>query len=71
MGRSGVFVLNEISGGRSARQRNAAYLQQVLTDGQHPRLTELLTPDRSAGPGTADRYGYILARILTGILAPC
>jgi AcrR family transcriptional regulator len=68
---SAVFVLNEMSGGRSAQQRNAAYLQQVLTDGQHPRLTELLTPAPSAGPGTADRYGYILGRILTGILAPC
>jgi AcrR family transcriptional regulator len=68
---SAVFVLNEISGGRSAQQRNAAYLQQVLTDGQHPRLTELLTPAPSAGPGTVDRYGYILGRILSGILAPC
>jgi hypothetical protein len=66
-----VFVLNEMSGGRSAQQRNAAYLQQVLTDGQHPRLTELLTLAPSASPGTADRYGYILGRILTGILAPC
>jgi AcrR family transcriptional regulator len=68
---SAVFVLNEMSGGRSAQQRNAAYLQQVLTDGQHPRLTELLTLAPSASPGTADRYGYILGRILTGILAPC
>jgi AcrR family transcriptional regulator len=68
---SAVFVLNEMSGGRSAQQRNAAYLQQVLTGGQHPRLTELLTPAPSAAPGTADRYGYILGRILTGILAPC
>jgi AcrR family transcriptional regulator len=66
-----VFVLNEMSGGRSAQQRNAAYLQQVLTDGQHARLTELLTPVPSAAPDTADRYGYILGRILTGILAPC
>jgi AcrR family transcriptional regulator len=66
-----VFVLNEMSGGRSAQQRNAAYLQQVLTDGQHARLTELLTPVPSASPDTADRYGYILGRILTGILAPC
>jgi AcrR family transcriptional regulator len=68
---SAVFVLNEMSGGRSAQQRNAAYLQRVLTDGQHPRLTELLTPAPPAGPGGADRYGYILGRILAGILAPC
>jgi AcrR family transcriptional regulator len=68
---SAVFVLNEMSGGRSAQQRNAAYLQQVLTDGQHRRLTELLTPAPAAAPAPADRYGDILGRILTGILAPC
>jgi AcrR family transcriptional regulator len=68
---SAVFVLNEISGGRSAQQRNVAYLQQVLADGQHPRLTQLLTPAPATSPGTADRYEDVLGRILTGMLAPC
>jgi AcrR family transcriptional regulator len=68
---SAVFVLHEMSGGRSAQQRNAAYLQQVLTGGQHPRLAHLLEPAPAAGPGAAGRYGDILGRILTGILAPC
>jgi AcrR family transcriptional regulator len=66
-----VFVLNEISGGRAAQRRNAAYLQQVLAAGTHPRLTQLLTPAPGAAPVPADRYEDILGRILTGVLAPC
>jgi Tetracyclin repressor-like, C-terminal domain len=67
---SAVFVLNEMSGGRSAQQRNAAYLQQVLAAGQHP-LTQLLTSAPAGGQAHEDRYASILGRILTGILAPC
>lgn len=68
---SAVFVLNETSGGQSAQRRNAAYLQQVLAAGQHPRLTRLVTPAPAAGQASADRYTDIVGRILTGILTPC
>jgi AcrR family transcriptional regulator len=71
-----LFVQNERGGGSARQQRNAAYLRHALATGRHPRLEELLAPESSArtgiaeaAPGPADRYGDILARILTGILA--
>jgi AcrR family transcriptional regulator len=72
-----LFVQNELAGGSARQQRNAAYLQHALTTGRHPRLAELLAPASPAGagpagaaPDPADRYGDIVARILTGLLTP-
>jgi hypothetical protein len=49
----------------------------VLAAGQHPRLAELLAPGRGnetvpgpASGGATDRYPDIMARVLTGLLAP-
>jgi AcrR family transcriptional regulator len=70
-----VFVQFELSGGSAAQQRNAAYLQHVVSSGLHPRLARQLAqasragPD-PAGPDPAGRYAGILARILTGLLGP-
>jgi hypothetical protein len=66
-------VHNELTGGSDRQQRNAAYLQHAVATGRHPRLAELLAPaaaDPGPGPGPADRYRDIMARILTGLLAP-
>ena len=73
-----LFVNNELTGGSARQQRNAAYLHHALTTGRRPRLAELLTPTpppqtsppSAAAPGPADRYRDILARVLTGLLAP-
>ena len=69
-----LFVHNEITGGSARQQRNAAYLQHALATGQRPRLTELLTSAAAglppAAPDPAERYRDILARMLTGLLAP-
>ncbi len=72
-----LFVHNELTGGSARQQRNAAYLHHALATGCHPRLAELLAPARPAqtsppetAPDPADRYRDILARILTGLLAP-
>jgi AcrR family transcriptional regulator len=69
-----LFVHNELTGGSERQQRTAAYLRYALVTGHHPRLAELLSP-AAAPPGeapddTQDRYRDILARILTGLLAP-
>jgi AcrR family transcriptional regulator len=73
-----LFVQNELAGGPAQQQHNVAYLHHALAGGRHPRLAELLAappsplqtgpPDPSTGP--ADRYRDILARILSGLLAP-
>ena len=72
-----LFVQNEMAGGSARQQRNAAYLQHALTTGRHPRLAQLLAPASPARTGSSgavpdpgDRYGDILARILTGLLTP-
>jgi AcrR family transcriptional regulator len=72
-----LFVHNELTGGSARQQRNAAYLHHALATGRHPRLAELLapaSPAQASPPGTvpdpADRYRDILARILSGLLAP-
>lgn len=72
-----LFVQNELAGGSDRQQRNAAYLHHALASGRHPRLAELLTPAApassippEAAPSPADRYRDILARILSGLLAP-
>ena len=70
-----LFVQNELTGGSARQQRNAAYLHHVLTTGRNPRLAELLKPpaQASATPSAlnpAERYRDILARILSGLLAP-
>ena len=69
-----LFVQNELGGGSAQQQRNAAYLRYALVAGHHPRLAELLAPQVAATPGEApdpqSRYRDILARILTGLLAP-
>jgi AcrR family transcriptional regulator len=72
-----LFVQNELAGGPGRQQHNAAYLHHALAVGHHPRLAELLAAPspRQTGPpeaasGPADRYRDILARILSGLLAP-
>ena len=68
-----LFTQNELTGGSDRQQRNAAYLQHALATGGHPRLAELLAPaaaDPGPAPDPADRYRDIMARILTGLLAP-
>ena len=68
-----VFVHNELTGGSDRQQRNAAYLRHALATGRHPRLAGLLAPaaaDPGTAPGSADRYRDVMARILTGLLAP-
>jgi AcrR family transcriptional regulator len=73
-----LFVQNELADGPDRQQRNAAYLRHALATGRRPRLAELLAAP-SSPPGTsppeaashpADRYRDILARILSGLLAP-
>jgi hypothetical protein len=68
-----LFVHNELTGGSERQQRNAAYLRYALVAGQHPRLAELLSSQTAAleeAPDPQDRYRDIIARILTGLLAP-
>jgi len=68
-----LFTQNELTGGSQRQQRNAAYLQHALATGRHPRLAELLAPaaaDPGPAPDPAGRYRDIMARILTGLLAP-
>jgi hypothetical protein len=73
-----LFVQNELADGPDRQQRNAAYLQHALAAGYRPRLAELLaapsSPSRTSPPEAAshpaDRYRDILARILSGLLAP-
>ncbi len=68
-----LFTYNELTGGSQRQQRNAAYLQHALATGRYPRLAELLAPaaaDPGPVPDPADRYHDIMARILTGLLAP-
>ncbi len=62
-----------LTGGSDRQQRNAAYLRHALAAGRYPRLAGLLAPaaaDPGTGPGPAGRYRDIMARILTGLLAP-
>ena len=72
-----LFVQNELAGGPARQQRNAVYLQRTLAAGRRPRLAELLTAAPPAGTSPpeaaidpADRYRDLLARILSGLLAP-
>jgi len=73
-----LFVQNELAGGPARQERNAAYLHHALAAGDHPRLAELLGAPPSPAPislreattGPAYRYRDILARILSGLLAP-
>jgi len=68
-----LFVQHELAGGSALHNRNVAYLQHAVASGKHPRLTRLLTQDAAATAAAgaydpADTYGYLLARILTGLL---
>jgi AcrR family transcriptional regulator len=68
-----LFAQNELTGGSDRQQRNAAYLQHALATGGYPRLAGLLAPATAApgpAPDPAGRYRDIMARILTGLLAP-
>jgi AcrR family transcriptional regulator len=65
-----VFVQNELTGGSQMQRRNAVYLQQAVTSGEHPRLARLLAQAPVTTAGTEDRYRDILARLLTGLLGP-
>ena len=72
-GISALFVQHELAGGSALQERNIAYLQHAAASGEHPQLTRLLAQGaaatEAAGAGNpADRYSYLLARILTGLL---
>jgi AcrR family transcriptional regulator len=72
-GMAAQFALHEQAGGSAAQQRNAAYLHHALASGERPRLAELLSqgPPGPAGPvEPAERFGDILARVLSGLLGP-
>jgi len=72
-GMAAQFALHEQTGGSAAQQRNAAYLQHTLASGEHPRLAELLSQSPPGPPGPVDpaeRFGDILARVLSGLLGP-
>lgn len=73
-GITAAFVQHELAGGSELQQRNAAYLQQALASGEHPRLAGLLSAEPApTGPEPAepgDGYAGILGRILTGLLGP-
>jgi AcrR family transcriptional regulator len=62
-----TFVQSETASDQAARQRQAAYLHHLATDGQHPQLALLTTAAPPGDPG--DRFANLLARILTGLLA--
>jgi AcrR family transcriptional regulator len=62
-----VFVQAELSGGPASQRRNAAYLRQIISSGEYPRLGQLLAGP-SAAAGDADRYAELIRRILTGLL---
>jgi AcrR family transcriptional regulator len=65
-----LFVQNELGGASARQQRNAAYLQYALASGEHPRLAQLLAVESPAPTEPADPYEDVLARILSGLLAP-
>lgn len=52
--------------------RNLAYLGHALTSGGHPRLTAFLSPQAQLPPpgDIEGRYRDLIARVLTGLLAP-
>jgi len=64
------FVQFELAGGPQAQERSVAYLQHVVASGRRPRLARLLAEGPQAPAEPADRFGDILARILTGLLGP-
>jgi AcrR family transcriptional regulator len=69
-----TFAKHELAGGPQLQQRNSAYLRHVLAAGERPRLAALLAtapPAAGTGEGEAeDPYPGVLARVLTGLLAP-
>jgi AcrR family transcriptional regulator len=65
-----VFVQNELGGGSAAGRRNAAYLRQAVTTGDHPRLARLLAQASPTTADPADPYRGVLTRILSGLLGP-
>jgi AcrR family transcriptional regulator len=74
-GLTALFVEHELAGGSALQERNAAYLHHAAISGERPQLAQLLSQAPvTAGPADrydpADRYSYILTRILTGLLGP-
>ena len=75
-GLTATSVLYEQAGGSALTERNAAYLTHAMTSGDHPRLAALIAQARSPESGQsgqgpadqADRYPYILSRVLLGLL---
>jgi AcrR family transcriptional regulator len=67
-GITATFVLQEQTD-PALQARNLAYLGHALTSGQHPRLAAMLSPP-AAPTEPADRYPDLIARVLTGLLAP-
>jgi hypothetical protein len=62
-----VFVQAEHAEAAASGQRNAAYLRQALSSGEHSRLGELLAGP-TAAPGNVDRYPDIIGRVMAGLL---
>jgi len=62
-----AYVQHEISAGQ-AQQRQAAYLERVATDGEHPQIAALLAGPVSSARHDQDRFALVLARVLTGLL---
>lgn len=60
-----AFVLNELNGSSSARQRQGAYLAHVIAAGRHAHLTAALT-DGPLVP--APRFDDMMSRVLVGLL---
>jgi len=65
-----AYVQHEISAGQAVQQRQAAYLERVATDGTHPHIAALLAAAVPSGARDQDRFGLVLARVLTGLLPP-
>jgi AcrR family transcriptional regulator len=70
-GITAAFALQE-QADPGLQARNLAYLGHALTSGGHPRLTALLSPQAQPPPPEelTDRYPDLIARVLTGLLAP-
>jgi AcrR family transcriptional regulator len=63
-----AYVQHEISAGQAGQQRQAAYLERVGTDGEHPQIAALLAGPVSSATHDQDRFALVLARVLTGLL---
>jgi AcrR family transcriptional regulator len=63
-----AYVQHEISAGQAGQQRQAAYLERVAADGEHPQIAGLLAGPVSSAAHDQERFALVLARVLTGLL---